>query len=335
LSVRATGSRRAACLPRVLLIAFALLLPCLAGEACAQEVHADDARAHVVFLLGTDTGSAGFFTAAQAYFRATDAHAEIVGDVHSLAQLREELRRRAGAHPWGRIVLVAHGTQWTGLITPIFAHGTAATLSALQQAHASGEFPPLPGDAIDANTELVVESCGLGRRADYLRALATLLAGDNDLPQVTASRNLVWFGTDAISGVPARRELPYQARVVRGSVAASAAEPIGRELRVALAEQAIPEGDMSTLVLPVRVHIAAARAELARWRRLEDYVERLPAGRIDLNNAGLSAQRLVWQSRPAGADNVDLIGAGTLVLAMQSAPDALQPIIDSLEWTSR
>jgi hypothetical protein len=290
--------------------------------AIASMASAQAPRPHIVFLLGADREAGGFFTAARHYFRDTDEAARIVDDARTLAQVREELKQRAGAAPWGRIVLVAHGTQWTGLVVPLFDARTPATLSALQAARASGEFPPLPLEIIDAQTELVVESCGLGRREDYLADLAALFVEEpGQRPRVRASRNMVWFGTGAEDGA-VRRELPYRARILRGESSARRNDAITAELRADLTQEIGSDERFSAIVLPVRVQVAATAAQVGAVRNIESYVQALPAGRIDLGGAGFAGSDFLWKRKDGVSGTVELAGEATLVLVMQSVPNA-------------
>ncbi|HZP67479.1 MAG TPA: hypothetical protein VFB32_14345 [Rudaea sp.] len=307
-----------------------VLVACLAF-ALSRAGMAEEPRPHVVFLLGSDHDAAGFFAGAREYYRRSDPAAQIVDEVRTLATLREELNRRVGAQPWGRIVLVAHGTQWTGLVVPLFDARTPATLSALRSAHEHAEFPPLPPTVVDADTELVVESCGLGRRPDYLAALAALFAQDAaHTPRVSAAHDMVWFGA-AQTSAAARRELPYRARMLRGAASAVRSAEVAAQLRSDLAVEIGGEA-ASTLVLPVHVRIAATVDPAAVPRSLEAYVHLMTAERIDLGGAGFAPETFTWKrDEHAPPAALELTGEATLVLAMQQVPDAsssMPPILE-------
>lgn len=202
-----------------------LLLPLLAlcgGEAWAT-------RQDVTFILAQDNPGHAFFEAAQAYYQARPALAgALVTSARSLAEVREFLQRSPlrGDAPWGRVRLVAHGSQWQGLRVPLFAGSALATPLALETALEQQEFPPLPAAVLDRNSELQVESCGLGRRPRFLRQLGQLFGGDAGL-RVTANDGYVWFrrvqGEDG-HNASLREELDYQAEVLSGATSLSSVQ---------------------------------------------------------------------------------------------------------------
>jgi hypothetical protein len=316
-------SNRAVSWPAILAIPLVAILLGQLGFADAA-----DGRPDIVFLFGNDAEGAGFFAAARSYYRDTDPTAKVIARARSLEQVREELSHRAGDHPWGQIILVAHGTQWTGLAVPLFTDSGPATLSSIRKARLDGEFPPLPTTAIDDDTMFVVESCGLGRRPDYIHELAALFTGgDGAHAQISASRNLVWFGLDSASNASERRELEYSATILSGKATGT---------RLATAKNALHsqlsalhnQPQTSEVILPVHVHIAAAASGLDRAGSVQSYVGLIPTGKVDLAGAGLAANSFVWRRQDHGA-SVDLLGEATLVLVMQSVPNMDAPVVDT------
>lgn len=186
--------------------------------------HPACARPSVTFVLGNDREATGFFAAATMYYRMREGTGdETVATLRSLAEVREYLAREATRKraPWGTIRLVAHGSEWYGLRVPIYSgDARMATLTAMDLAHSSGAFPPLDREAADGETQLLIESCGIGRRPSLARAIATLLFDDAPTPRVAASRNYVGFRTwtDGRGVVRSDRyELPYVALVTRAT----------------------------------------------------------------------------------------------------------------------
>lgn len=170
-----------------------------------------NARANVVFLLPQPGhGDAQFFAAAQRYYAAQPEIDAVVDSVSTLLQVREWLQHSdlRGNAPWGRIVLVAHGSRWTGLALPIFDEEGVAPPGRWREVARRGEFLPLAPGVIDAHTELWIESCGLGTRRDLLAYLGQMLTGDLDLTP-HAAHGLVAFGES--DGQVWRRELDYGA----------------------------------------------------------------------------------------------------------------------------
>lgn len=256
------------------------LLPLL----CLGAAHA--ARQDVTFILAQDNPGHAFFDSAQAYYRARPALTGIlVTSARSLADVREFLRRSPlrGDSPWGRVRLVAHGSQWQGLRVPLFAGGTLATPQAVETALARQEFPPLPAGVLDRGSELQVESCGLGKRPRFLHQLGQLFGGDGGL-RVTANAGYVWFrrvqGEDGrIDSV--REELDYRAEVLPGAGALSSAqrERLRRPRR---------GGDAAPDIIAVPVHIEVPAPADAHVRP--------PEALQALRSYGLRWSQLRWRT---------------------------------------
>lgn len=279
---------------RLLLLA---LLALCGGEAWA-------ARQDVTFILAQDNPGHAFFEAAQAYYRARPELAgALVTSARSLAEVREFLQRSPlrGDAPWGRVRLVAHGSQWQGLRVPLFAGSALATPLVVESALEQQEFPPLPATVLDHDSELQVESCGLGRRPRFLRQLGELFGGDAGL-RVTANDGYVWFrrvqGEDGHSA-SLREELDYQAEVLPGATALSPAqrERLQRSWR---GDGAAPE----IIAVPVHIEVPAPA----------DAHVQPPEALQALRSYGLRWSQLQWRS-----EQRRLHGRALLVVAAADA----------------
>ena len=268
--------------------------------AAVLVVHGVAAEARdVVFLLGTDApGKAPFFAPAADYYRSHHVDAQTVASASSLAEVREYLVRHHAGSRWNRVTLVAHGAPWIGLDVPIFADGAFADLERLESAHVSGEFPPLPPGVIDAQTKLVVESCGLGRRPDTLRALANLLsAADGTRMQVSSPSGFVAFQSG--NGDSRRFELAFAHAVVARRPNAKAAEAIdstSSRLRTELGAQAV--GAIEE-VHPVHVTISRPATALPTRGKLRRTLQSDPVVRRRLASHGLTIDQLAWSLQPS------------------------------------
>ena len=188
----------------------ALFLVVLLFSSCVS------ARSDIVFLMPQEGhGSRQFFDYAGDYYRQQSGVVLVVESARSLLQVREFLQRsplREG-QPWGRIILVAHGSRWTGLSVPIFDDEGVAPPRRWREVLARGEFIALSAEVIDRDTRLIVESCGLGARTDLMRTLSQMLTGELNLP-VRAAEGLVEFRrAAAVNGGASRRERDYGARI--------------------------------------------------------------------------------------------------------------------------
>jgi len=198
-----------------LMMVKAALLYCLSFQLSAKEI---------VFILSADLpGESAYYSSATSFYRnqhgSSDAAPVLVTTARSLAEVREVLLRADHDEPWGVVTLVAHGTPWRGMKTNIFHDGTSATLENIEQVLATGEFSPLQDSEISSSTIIRIESCGVGRRPDYTRAIALLLAGKREkLPVVEASSDFVAFVIDEneASRIAKKIELPVLIRTLRG-----------------------------------------------------------------------------------------------------------------------
>ena len=280
-----------------------LLALCLAGAAAARDV---------VFVLGEDApGRTPFHGVAREYFRATRPSEALVSGARSLAEVREHLVRHHDGQPWDEVIVVVHGAPWVGLHVPVFADGPEATLSALEHAAASGEFPPLPVGTLSDAGIIRLESCGLGLRPDYLAAFGRLFSDARGRPaMVLASEAFVAYRAGS---APARAELPFASAVVAGddpAALAAAGEGLAAELAHAPGQRSrdvvetVPIAISMTLaVQPGRRLPSPARAaasDPAVARRLRDH--RLDPG------------ELAWRSRREGDHVLQVEGRATLVL---------------------
>jgi hypothetical protein len=279
------------------------------------------ARENVTFILSQDAPGRAFFSAARDYYAARPGEAgHLVTTARSLADVREFLARSPlrGNEPWGRVRLVAHGSQWEGLRVPLFPGGVLASWLHLQLTVDSDEFPPLGPELLDHSSVLDIESCGLGRRFAQLINFSELLAGDNRM-RIHASKHYVWFGRrkNAAGGMESwRRELPYSARVVPGSPQLD--EPFRASLGQQWRREHRVEGDPQELqfvAVPVRIELPA-RASL-------DISLETPQARAVLRAQGIDRSRLRWH-----LDGERVVGQG-LIVVVAPEPPALETLLSS------
>lgn len=276
----------------------ALLAAVVALTSCSSFATDAAQRRAVTFILGSDPAGSSFFSAGAGYYRLheRDGDETVVG-LQTLAEVREYLARPShrGDSPWGTIRLVAHGSEWYGLRVPIFFGKTSdrendATLSALDEASASGAFPPLERDTADAQTRLVIESCGIARRPKLEHAIARLLFGADDRVRVVASRHYVAFRSwnDADGKQHAERmELPYVSLVTSAQTDSEFAR---RRLRATLIRRWSEETGLAAnaVELVMRDMSIEVRYRMAATAAAGD------ASRASLYDLGLRHDQLHW-----------------------------------------
>lgn len=164
------------------------------------------ARESITFILNEDkNGHNGYYTAAANYYR---VHPEertdyVITHLRTLVEVRDWLEqdKPMNGQPWGRVNLVVHANEWIGLASPIVPGGMRATRSRLETAAASGQFVPLADSILDAETELVIHGCGLGRNMEMLSALAHAFGGkDAQRPVTSSSRFFLHYAGDFAGG---------------------------------------------------------------------------------------------------------------------------------------
>lgn len=196
--------------------ALALLIGALAGSSgTAAE------RRTVTFVMGEDsTPSSAFFAAGERYYQDRRKGEDLlVTQARSWSEIREWLARSKarGTQPWGSVVVIAHGSQWTGASVPVFPGERELRASELDRLIASRVFPALSQDVLDERSLLRVESCGVGRRPDLLSRYVQLLTGRANGMHAEASEQLVEFGYSAAQAEPSwRRERGYSVSVRPG-----------------------------------------------------------------------------------------------------------------------
>lgn len=314
------------------------LLLALAGSVPAGA----QPRADAVFVLGSDRDSArAFFGPAEQHFAARLVRDRdlLVTTARTLEEVREWLARAParGERPWGTVTLVAHGSPWVGLAVPLFRDGAApASASALRAAIHDGTFPALDDAIVDADTRLVLDSCGVGRRHDLLALYSQLLGGDLDHPQVVASAAWIEFGSSGRAGelTTWRRERPFTARVVPPIDAAGAAdraEP-GSELRATLQRElqragAAPD-DLAAArwqLAPIRIDAAIADLRLCAGARALTQLTRQRVILGALTDHGLRRSQLRWRIEHS-TGQCHVVGEATLAtLAVGGVPPLSLP----------
>lgn len=113
--------------------------------------------------------------------------------VASLTALHRWLVGQAEVYgPVQDIVLVGHGSAWTGVAIDLHADGPRATVSVMLQARASGAFPALPAGVLDPQAIWRIDSCAAGRQRAWLQAFASLWQ-DHGPVAVTAASDFVVY----------------------------------------------------------------------------------------------------------------------------------------------
>lgn len=173
-----------------------------------------EGRPSITFILGEDEDSTNAYYALAANFyqnHPTERTESVVTDLRSLLAVRDFLAANQPKNglPWGRVNLVVHGNEWSGLAVPVLPEGKRTTAASLSEAAKSKALRPLPDAVADACTEFRIDGCGVGRDTALLQALQSALGAGGELPQVVSSPFFIHFSSEKKAGktVSCRREL--------------------------------------------------------------------------------------------------------------------------------
>jgi Ca-activated chloride channel family protein len=164
-------------------------------EYTPEALNTDQRAATITFILGEDEGTNAYYTRAEEYFRyhPEEAGEYLVTNLRSLGEVHEYLRQNpSAAGPWQKINLVAHGNQWTGLAVPLFKGEQGRTNTEVLREWVPDL--PLSKTLLNAETEIIVHGCSVGRDSALLLQLSRVFAArGNRFPAVSASENFTLF----------------------------------------------------------------------------------------------------------------------------------------------
>ncbi len=263
----------------------------------------------VVILDSTEAQHDSYLDSAWNYYRSlghSPLRAGSLLELHNLLVNHSDYGDRA----LGEVVLVAHGSTWTGAAIDLFPGGTKASVSSMRVAADSGAFPPLPAGSVGAQTRISLDSCAVGRHLAWLGAFAELWVDEQQPPPalVASSRFVAFAATLNAVGevVPQRVELPVHVSVSAGPAQA----PVAERLQL-LGDTCAPiQSPCERRQLPIRVEVelapqlASASAGIQRKQ-----AQRL--ARAQLEDLNLRADQISWARAPRdGEAGLYWVGSG-------------------------
>ncbi len=155
-------------------------------------------RPDITFIMGEDNDPDNpYYTQAENYYRThPEAKTEwLITHLRSLKEVRDYLTQHAQG-TWGTINLVVHSNEWTGMSVSVLPNGERATAASIYAAIDEGHFEPLPETAIDAQTELLIHACALGKNEELLEAVSLAFGGESaGSPRVRSSKYFIHYNT--------------------------------------------------------------------------------------------------------------------------------------------
>ena len=173
-----------------------------------QKTSIGQSRKSITFIMGEDEKAKNQYYAEAANFyrynevEKTDIVLDTCRSLWSIINYMEK-HQPANGLPWGKVNVVVHSNEWTGLSMPIFPNGeriNTALLSTLKEAKLFEDL-----QVVDNQTHFRFQSCGLGRNELLIEGLQDLLVNKQcaDLtPKVTASPYFVFYESKKYKGIP-------------------------------------------------------------------------------------------------------------------------------------
>lgn len=144
----------------------------------------DKTRPNITFIVGEDAEEENqYFAAAKKYYLSHEANRQsiVVDSCRSLVEIQTFLQTHPIAEnkAWGRINIVAHGNEWTGLKLAIAPNGKGrVNTTTLKNALENNILPNLKAcPKIDRRTQLHIQGCGVGKDVPLLNMMRRAFGG--------------------------------------------------------------------------------------------------------------------------------------------------------------
>ena len=198
------------------LIIIAFLINLLPLEATSIQKE-KELRPSITFILGEDQKDSNpYYALAKQYYLYNPNYKNnhYVDTCRSIVAVRNYLADHLpiNAAGWGKITIVVHSNQWTGISVPVIEGGHRTTINSLFENIQTQEFQALPDSIVNQATIIDFKACGLGINKDLLKALALAFGGfDEQQPIVQSSENFIYYYTDEHQHIQSKHFKPYYA----------------------------------------------------------------------------------------------------------------------------
>lgn len=169
-----------------------------------------EGRKSITFIMGADEKAKNpYYAEANNYYRYNEAGKtdEVIDTCRSLWSIKKymEAHKPTNGLPWGKVNVVVHSNEWTGLSMPVFPNGERINTDLLTELKEAGTFESLDAAIADAKTHIQFQSCGLGRNDQLVQALQALFNSEDCAglsPNITASPYFVFYESEKYKGIP-------------------------------------------------------------------------------------------------------------------------------------
>ncbi len=144
-------------------------------------------RENITFILGEDKSpEENYYASATEFYRThpTEGTEKIITTCRSILEVRNYLAAyfQPGQLPWGKINLVVHGNEWSGLGVATLPGGKRTTISTLEAAMEGNALQPLPDHIADVCTEIHIHGCAVGKNIYLLQMIGKAFGASQPLP---------------------------------------------------------------------------------------------------------------------------------------------------------
>ncbi len=161
-------------------------------------------RSNIVFIMGEDGATKNqYYTKAKTYYENNPKYQgeEKVFHCRSLEEILKHLKENnINNLPWGKIRIVVHSNEWTGMDMSVLKDGERLTTEILKQAIREKMILPLSNDVVDEQSEVIIYGCGSGKNLELSSALSKAVGGeDARRPIVRSTTHFVLYEADRVS----------------------------------------------------------------------------------------------------------------------------------------
>ena len=144
----------------------------------------DKTRSNITFILGEDSEYENqYYAAAKKYYLTHDIDNQsvVIDTCRSVWSILQYLETQPTIQnkPWGRVNIIVHGNEWTGLKLTILPNGKertkTETLTNALENNSLGEFKTIK--KLDSRTQIHIKGCAVGKDKALLSAFKKVFGG--------------------------------------------------------------------------------------------------------------------------------------------------------------
>jgi hypothetical protein len=180
------------------------------AKTAPQTIEIPRQRESITFIMGEDKDTDNpYYTEALNYYRHNpEAETDyIITSCRSLVAVRNYLEQYPpeNGQAWGLVNIILHSNEWSGLGVPVQTGERRASVNSLKRAVSNGDFACLENEIVDAQTEIVLHGCALGKNREMLETVSMAFGGihpKDQRPIVRSSRFFVFYESLKHNGIP-------------------------------------------------------------------------------------------------------------------------------------